>query len=80
MFFADTALYGSPPALECGLAFFGPEHVLFGSDMPFDAEGGSRYIRQTLDAIERMTATAEVKRRMLRENAVRLLGLEPGGR
>jgi len=43
--------------------------------MPFDAEGGSRYIRQTLDAIERMTATPEVKRRMLHDNAARLLGL-----
>src|SRR2546428_2955049 len=79
MFYADTALYGSPPALECGLAFFGAEHVLFGSDMPFDAEGGSRYIRQTLGAIDQMTASPEAKRRILRENAVKLLGLEPGG-
>jgi len=80
MFYADTALYGSPPALECGLAFFGAEHVLFGSDMPFDAEGGSRYIRQTLRAIEEMTASPQEKQRILRENAVRLLGLEPRGR
>ncbi|MGH2454309.1 MAG: amidohydrolase family protein [bacterium] len=75
MFYADTALYGSPPALECGLAFFGSEHVLFGSDMPFDAEGGSRYIRETLRAIDEMTASPEEKQRMLRGNAVRLLGL-----
>ncbi len=76
MFYADTALYGSPPALECGLAFFGSEHVLFGSDMPFDTEGGPRYIRETLGAIEEMTASPEEKRRILRENAIRLLGLE----
>jgi aminocarboxymuconate-semialdehyde decarboxylase len=76
MFYADTALYGSPAALECGLAFFGSEHVLFGSDMPFDVEGGSRYIRQTLRAIEEMTASPEEKREMLRENAVRLLRLD----
>lgn len=76
MFFADTALYGSPPALECGVAFFGSEHVLFGSDMPFDAEGGSRYIRQTLRAIEEMTATPQEKERLLRGNAVRLLRLD----
>lgn len=74
MFYADTALYGSPPALECGLAFFGPEHVLFGSDMPFDIEGGARYIRQTLAAIE-MSAPDAVKRRVLRENAIELLKL-----
>lgn len=74
-FYADTALYGSPPALECGLAFFGTERVLFGSDMPFDIEGGSRYIRLTLAAIEEMSAPAAVKQRMLRDNARRLLKL-----
>lgn len=76
MFYADTALYGSPAALECGLAFFGSDHVLFGSDMPFDAEGGSRYIRETLAAIEEMTASPADKQRILRENAIRLLGLD----
>ncbi len=77
LFYADTALYGSPAALECGLAFFGPEHVLFGSDMPFDIEGGGRYVRQTLAAIDAMRASAEDKQRMLRGNALRLLGLDP---
>lgn len=80
MFYADTALYGSPPALECGLAFFGADHVLFGSDMPFDAEGGPRYIRETLRAIEQMTATPAEKQRILCENAIRVLGLESAGR
>jgi len=75
MFYADTALYGSPPALECGLAFFGSEHVLFGSDMPFDAEGGSRYIRETLRAIDAMTASPADKQRILRDNAAGLLRL-----
>ncbi|HEU5297978.1 MAG TPA: amidohydrolase family protein [bacterium] len=48
---------------------------LFGSDMPFDIEGGSRYIRLTLAAIEEMSAPAAVKQRMLRDNARRLLKL-----
>jgi len=76
MFYADTALYGSIPALECGLAFFGAGHVLFGSDTPFDAEGGSRYIRETLRAIDGMTASVEDKQRILRDNALHLLKLE----
>ncbi|MGH2403825.1 MAG: amidohydrolase family protein, partial [bacterium] len=75
MFYADTALYGSPPALECGMAFFGSERVLFGSDMPFDAEGGSRYIRVTLEAIDGMTTSRENKQRILRDNAASLLRL-----
>jgi len=80
MFYADTALYGSPPALECGLAFFGSEHILFGSDMPFDIEGGPRYIRETLQAIEKMSASADEKRRILRDNATKLLGVTIKGR
>lgn len=77
MFYADTALYGSIPALECGLAFFGASHVLFGSDTPFDAEGGSRYIRETLRAIDGMTASVGDKQQILRDNALRLLRLAP---
>jgi aminocarboxymuconate-semialdehyde decarboxylase len=77
MFYADTALYGSTSALECGLAFFGAGHVLFGSDTPFDAEGGPRYIRETLRAIDGMTASVEDKQQILRENALRLLKLTP---
>jgi predicted TIM-barrel fold metal-dependent hydrolase len=80
MFYADTALYGSPPALECGLAFFSSNHILFGSDMPFDAEGGPRYIRETLSAIAEMRASPQDKQRILHENAVRLLGLKFVGR
>lgn len=76
MFYADTALYGSVAAVECGLVFFGAEHVLFGSDMPFDAEGGARYIRETLRTIDGITASPMDKQRILRENAKRLLRLD----
>ena len=33
-FYADTALFGAPHAVRCVLEFFGPEHVLFGTDIP----------------------------------------------
>jgi aminocarboxymuconate-semialdehyde decarboxylase len=33
-FYADTALFGAPHAVRCVLDFFGPEHVLFGTDTP----------------------------------------------
>ena len=48
--------------------------------MPFDAEGGARYIRQTLAAIDAMTVPAEDKQRILRGNALRLLRLEQEAR
>jgi uncharacterized protein len=33
-FYADTALFGAPHAVRCVLDFFGPAHVLFGTDVP----------------------------------------------
>ena len=33
-FFADTALFGATHAVRCVIEFFGPEHVLFGTDTP----------------------------------------------
>src|SRR5690606_19138848 len=46
-FYADTATFGSKAAIECGLAFFGIDHMLFSSDAPFDPEKGPMYIRET---------------------------------
>src|SRR5207302_1145685 len=39
-FYADTALFGAPHAVRCGLAYFPADRVLFGTDTPFDVEGG----------------------------------------
>ncbi len=75
MFYADTALFGSIPATECGLAFFGSDHVLFASDAPFDPEGGSGYIRSTLRVIDGITASIEDKQKIYEGNARRLLKL-----
>ena len=47
MFWADTAVFGSRAATECGLNFFGADQVVFASDAPFDPEGGPLYIRET---------------------------------
>ena len=33
-FFADTAMFGAGHAVRCAVEFFGPGHVLFGTDMP----------------------------------------------
>src|SRR5207245_11814415 len=57
MFYGDTALFGAPHAMECGLAFFGAARVLFGTDMPFDPEQGPGVIRDRIGATERGEAT-----------------------
>src|SRR5438552_3020138 len=51
MFYGDTALFGAWHAMESGLEFFGPDHVLFGRDIPFYPEPGPRFIPQTREAL-----------------------------
>jgi predicted TIM-barrel fold metal-dependent hydrolase len=76
LFYGDTALFGARPGLECGLAFFGADHVLFGTDMPFDPEKGPGYIRETIRCLEEMRASSEEKAKIYEGNARRLLKLK----
>jgi predicted TIM-barrel fold metal-dependent hydrolase len=76
MFYADTAVFGSIPATECGLAFFGSDRVLFASDAPFDPEKGSGYIRETIRVIDNITASREDRYKIYEGNARRLLKLD----
>ena len=62
--------------MESGLAFFGADHVLFGTDMPFDPEKGPGFIRDTIAAMERMRASAEDKALIYEGNARRMLRLK----
>ena len=78
MFYADTALYGGAPALELGVGFFGADHVVFATDLPFDPEGGARYVRLTVQAVEEMRATAADKQKIYEGNIRHLCRLPPG--
>jgi aminocarboxymuconate-semialdehyde decarboxylase len=51
-FNADTAVFGSRAATLCGLEFYGADKVVFASDCPFDPEGGTQYIRETIKIID----------------------------
>lgn len=75
MFYGDTALFGAHAAMECGLAFFGADRVLFGTDFPFDPEQGPGFIRETIAAMERMRASEDDRRKIYEGNARRLLRL-----
>lgn len=75
MFYGDTAVFGAVAPLECGLAFFGIDHVLFGSDMPFDPEKGPGYIRETVRAIEAASIAPSDREKIYEGNARRLLKL-----
>jgi len=84
MFYGDTAINGSPSALQCGLDFFGADRVLFGTDCPFDPEGGPGFIRGTIKAMAKLDLPESVERKIYYENAFRILhmnlALSPGGK
>ena len=67
MFYGDTAMHGALEATQCGLAFFGPNNVVFASDAPFGS------IRKNLDMIERLGLDGEAKKKILLGNAERLM-------
>ena len=74
MFWADTAVFGSRAATECGLAFFGASRVVFASDAPFDPEGGPMYIRETIKVIDSLAITDAQRDQIYRGNAEQLFG------
>jgi aminocarboxymuconate-semialdehyde decarboxylase len=75
MFYNDTALNGSTSGLMCAYHFFGEEHLLFGTDMPYDIENGGVSIRQTIGAIEGMDIPESGKKKIYEGNARKLLHL-----
>lgn len=69
MFYGDTALGNNLAALMCGCAFFGAEHLVFGSDAPH--QGYERRIA----IIEQMPIPEKDRYLILAGNAARLLHL-----
>jgi aminocarboxymuconate-semialdehyde decarboxylase len=76
MFYGDTATYGQVSALMCGYDFFGADHILFGTDMPFSVgEPGVSGVRQVISGIDNMAISALAKKKIYGDNARRLLHL-----
>ena len=78
MFYGDTSVNGSAPAIRCGLDFFGPDRVLFGTDCPFDPEGGPAFIRESIRAIDSLKLAEPVRNKVYHGNAMKVLGLHLG--
>ena len=75
MFYCDTAIQGNTPALMCAHEFFGADHMVFATDMPYDAELGARLYRETIPAVEAMPITPADKAKIFEGNACRLFRL-----
>jgi predicted TIM-barrel fold metal-dependent hydrolase len=63
------------PALMLGQAFFGTDHLLFGTDFPFAGHYGDRVTRQTIAAIEEMDISGAEKRQIFEDNARKVMRL-----
>jgi aminocarboxymuconate-semialdehyde decarboxylase len=74
-FHVDTALFGAPNAVRCVVEFFGPRHMLFGTDMPL---GPANAVEATMADIDAAGLSSEDRAAVYAGNAVRLLGLLAG--
>jgi aminocarboxymuconate-semialdehyde decarboxylase len=75
MFYADTVLFGAGHAVQCVLDYFGLDHVLFGTDMPFDPEQGPTFITDTMANVEALPLAPEQRAAVFEGNTRRLLRL-----
>jgi predicted TIM-barrel fold metal-dependent hydrolase len=75
MFYADTALYGHSSGLMCCYDFFGADHMVFGTDMPWDSQLGLKYTRETIESIEQMAISDAEKKMIFEDNARNLFCL-----
>jgi len=71
-FYADTITIGSVPALRCGIDFFGVDRVMFATDMPFDTQGGLKYIDVALEAMDAIDLSPADKTKIFEHNACRV--------
>lgn len=73
--YGDTALFGAAHALRCAIDFYGTDHILFGSDSPYDPERGPGYIRATIKNLEEIGLSGQERDAIFRGNVIRLTGL-----
>ena len=66
---------GVTSGLRCAYDFFGEDHLLFGTDMPYDIENGAIAIRETIETIEGIKLSESGKKKIYEGNARRLLHL-----
>ncbi len=75
MLYVDTAMFGGQHGVRCVLDFFGPDRVMFGTDAPFDTEGGSYFIPRTISDVEGAVEDTAVRAAIFEDNAKRILGI-----
>lgn len=75
-FYADTAAFTARAATVCGLDFYPLEKVVFASDCPFDPEGGTMYIRETLKILDSLPMPAADREKIYSKNLEAMCGVK----
>jgi aminocarboxymuconate-semialdehyde decarboxylase len=75
MFYVDTGTGLNRYELMCVYDFFGEDHVLFGTDFPYDVEQGAIKLREGIKAIDSMDIPESSKKKIYEGNARNLLHL-----
>lgn len=74
-FYGDSVFSGAHGPLECALSFFGVDHIMFGTDMPFGDEAGELFVRETIADIEAAEVSEAERQALFETNARSLLGI-----
>jgi predicted TIM-barrel fold metal-dependent hydrolase len=74
--YGDTAVDGNAASIACGLAFFGPDRVIYGTDYPFGTRAGETFIRSNLEGVQAMPVSDNIKSKILFDNSAKLLKLK----
>ena len=74
-FYADTAITGCTSGLMCAYAFFGADHIVFGSDMPLGSFGEHSTLADVVTSVEEMEIKKSEKELIFSGNATILLKL-----
>jgi predicted TIM-barrel fold metal-dependent hydrolase len=75
MFYVDTANSVNTNGLMCAHKFYGADHILFGTDAPYDSEDGGRLTRDIIQFIKSMDISKKEKDLIFASNAKKLLRL-----
>lgn len=54
--------------------FFGPDHMVFGTDAPFGPDEGRDFIREALHSVQGMAVSAAEKESICAGNLLKLIG------
>ncbi len=73
-FYGDMGTF-SPGAVNVARDFLGADHLLFGTDAPFDATGGRSSIRESIAAVKNSTCTEAEKSNIFTTNVERFFNL-----